>query len=510
MNKSKVGVPNSAEIKKDSTSSIPSKRKWLVFVGAVLAPCMLMSIWGLIRTYPRLFVNKPIQLKLSECLSDQLNLALYSCPIKSEKGASVKYGLVASEITDEALTFGLLIRRTNLLMEQDQLRVQLKGNLTIHHKQNNTITLVKIDNLMQNKFASFKARSIDSHVFRYTTAAGIEPGDNLTVEINYIRIYKTVLGEMGRDFLQDGDVGITFIAEQDPYKKVYFRIMAVKGALFLFLVMIILNHLSDVLTSFKSKAAYKWKDLFSLALLFLIIVDMIPDSILAWFTNNSTSNVIIQQHFSSLKTMLIHHVASSVLTSAFNFYSLVHFVGKYKWFQYIIMALAIVTTLGLYSRLGILVDTYAIAEPLHDMQQLGYRSHIIAKIDLIMHSASVGLGLLLPVLSIIVAQLKPQDKNQGSSHSSAGNCFYTIAFGSTFLAFQAYIIGKRFYIGDWNLWRVIVERSLIVVAVAVFAWIPALENFGCLSLDKIQISKLSQDISIHNDDEEGHSLNINK
>lgn len=469
----------------NSIESVLSQRKKWVIVGMLAVPVLLLSVWAAIHINPRLFVNKPTQLQLNECQTESSQGVWYNCRIKSEKRTQLRYGLVVPFETVEAVTFGLAIRRTSLLMEQNQLRVQIKGSATIHHSLNKTTTTVTFDNFMENRFATFKPRMKDSHVFRYLTVHGLQPQDRVSVHVSSVRVFKTVLGWLGREFLQSGDVGVTFLAESDPYKLVYSRIMVVKAILTTFMIFIILKQFKEIATSFKKKAAYKWKDLLVTALLFLMLVDLLPDCVVRWGNPVSQAGLSsIQSHFSSLRTMLIHHISSSLLTWAYNFYSLNHFIGHYKCCQYLMAFLAVGSLLGLYSRLGVLVDTYNVIEPLHGLNQLGYRSVIVWKISSIMHAASVGLGLVLPFCSVLVAQLKPQD-----SPAKSGSSFYTIAFGCTFLVFQAMILGKSYYIGDWNLWRVMTEHSILLIALAVFSWVPALEKFGSLDLSGYQVCK---------------------
>ena len=466
-----------------------------MILGGILAPLLILGIWTALKLNPQVFVHQPHQLpvicNLASPASGESSASVYACPARPK--TPIQFGLRVAELHDDAVSLGIAIRRTRFLMETDDLRVEIKGTVTIHRSGKSVERTITFDNTLMNKFATFKPQSKDSHIFRYLTVPRLEFGDTLSVQVDKVRVYRTVLGDLGRDFFQDGDVGLTFVAESDPYKLVYWRIMVAKGIIAGILLLVSVQHLWQVVISFRTRAGYRWKDLFVVPLLLLALLDFVPDCFLAWGKAQTPSTESIQNHFSSLQTMLVHHLTSSVITWCFNFYSLIHFVGRYPCFQYLISFLGIGSALGLYSRLGMLSDTYYITEPLHGLKQLGYRSEIIWRISMIMHLASVALGIILPFASVIVAQFRPQDPvTPGTGKRVLGNSTNTIVFGTTFLALQYYIIGKKYYIGDWNLWRVIIEHSLLCIAVIVFIWVPCLEPFGHSKLLPQQVSAASR------------------
>lgn len=491
---------------------LPDSRRRRVLLGGILAPLLILSIWTALKLNPQVFVHQahqlPVVCDLTSPASPEQSTPDYSCPARPT--TPIWFGVRVDELHDDAVSLGLAIRRTRFLMETNDLRVEIKGTVTISRAGKSGERTVTFDNTLMNKFATFKPQSKDSHIFRYLTVPRLESGDTLSVQVDKVRVYRTVLGDLGRDFFQDGDVGLTFVAESDPYKLVYWRIMVAKGIIAGILLLVILQHLWQIVVSFRSRAGYRWKDLLVVPLLLLALLDFVPDCFLVWGKAQTPSTESIQNHFSSLQTMLVHHLTSSVITWCFNFYSLIHFVGRYPCFQYLISFLGVGSALGLYSRLGVLSDTYYITEPLHGLKQLGYRSEIIWRISLIMHLASVALGIILPFASVIVAQLRPQDPvTPGTGKRILGNCTNTIVFGTTFLALQYYIIGKKYYIGDWNLWRVIIEHSLLCIAVIVFTWVPCLEPFGYSALLPQQVSAASLSTSNESSeapDEEKQSL----
>lgn len=464
-----------------------SRRRWVLLAG-LLSPLLVLGVWGALKLNPQAFTHRPKQLPLSSCVSAPGNEGpLFACPVKPTD--KLEFSLGVEQAADDSISLGLAIRRTGFLMDRNQLRVEIKGTAVVRSAGDAAERAVPFDNTMMNKFATFKEKSKNSHIFRYLTIPDLAPGDSVSVQVERARVYKSVLGDYSRELFQDGDVGIALVAEADPYKLVYWRIMTAKGVLAAAMLLLLLQQLWQVACSFRNRTGYRWKDLLVLPLILVALLDFTPDCFVAWGKAQTPSSQSMQSHFSSLKTMLIHHLNSTLITWCFNFYSLIHFGGRYTCLQYLIVFLAIGSALGLYSRLGVLADTYHVTEPLHGLSQLGYRSEIIWKISFIMHSASIGLGVLFPLASVIVAQFKPKDPVPSKAgEQKLGNSIYTVTFGSTFLILQYYIIGKKYYIGDWNLWRVILEHSLLCIAVIVFVMIPCLEPFGHTSLLPEQIS----------------------